>query len=321
MVDLLLPAATALQSGGHVVFPTETVYGLCCNPFDEVAIRGIYEIKGRSFRNPLTLHISESRYTEAYVMGFDREAVRRLTSEFWPGPLTIVLPKSDNVPISLTGGLPTVGLRCPSDEVAKVFIDMCGGAVAGTSANLSGNLASTQFGDLEEELSGRVDYILSADFVGGLESTVLDMSDGVKILRPGLISAEMIGEVLGFPAEICYDQIPTAETKKYALRAQLFLYDSKQLLEAIERHKGKKLGVVILKSDEAKANEADLREGYLLEQIEVECVERDRYAFLLYDILHRLDRTGVDVILAPRVEKRGIGAAIMHRLEKSAGLI
>lgn len=323
MVDLLLPAVLCLKQGGHVVFPTETVYGLCCDPTNEEAIQELYAIKGRSFQNPLTLHISGVQHLSSLVEGFEREEVQRLASVFWPGPLTLVLPKTKQVSDSLTGSLPTVGLRYPSDAVATAFIQACGGVVAGTSANLSGGLAFTSHEDLKNDLVGRVDFILSADDIGGLESTVLDLSEGAKILRPGMVPSELIEKVLGHAVEVCYAQSPTAEAKKYALKASLKLYDATDRVEMLALCSGKKLGVLVL--TEGCKNEdwngKDLQRAFGFADLVVEFVERQRYAFDLYDALHRLDQKGVDVILAPRVEKSGVGAAIMHRLEKSAGMI
>lgn len=321
MVDLLLPAVHSIRRGGLVVFPTETVYGLCCDPMNEASVRALYEVKGRDFRNPLTLHLSSTAGVEQYVQGLEREEVRKLVSVFWPGPLTLVLPKTTAVSDVLTGGLSTVGLRYPSDSVAQTFIDACGGVVAGTSANLSGNLAITHSTDLEQSLIGKVDYILSADFVGGLESTVLDLSNGAKILRPGLISTEMIEDVLGYSVEMAYTHSPMAEAKKYAVCATLQLYEKSSLERVLKTCRGHSVGVLVLEGEIPNLDWDLAGRDYELTGLIVNKIDIRKYASALYDVIHSFERQGVEIILAPKVEKTGVGAAIMHRLEKSAGLI
>lgn len=321
MVDLLLPAVSGWKRGGHVVFPTETVYGLCCDPVNETAIRELYEIKGRDFRNPLTLHLSSAVGAKRYVQGFDREEVQKLISVFWPGPLTLVLPKTVAVSDLLTGGLSTVGLRYPSDLVAQTFIDACGGVVAGTSANLSGNMAITHYEDLEQTLVGKVDYILSADFIGGLESTVLDLSCGAKILRPGLVSSEMIEGVLGYSVEKAYTYSPVADARKYAVSATLKLFDRSDLLDVLKTCSGHSVGVLVLEGELPTLDWDLVKQKYELTDLFYTSVMKQNYASVLYDVIHSFERRGIEIILAPKVEQTGVGAAIMHRLEKSAGLI
>ena len=196
-------AASIIQNGGIVAFPTETVYGLGGDALNPESSAKIYEAKGRPSDNPLIVHIADIDKLPAIVSDIPEEA-KILADRFWPGPLTIILGKSDIVPYKTTGGLDTVAVRYPSDPVAQAFIRASGGYIAAPSANLSGKPSPTVGKYVIQDLDGRVDMIITGDdSVIGLESTIVDMtSDKPMILRPGFITYEELKEVI---PEVCMD--------------------------------------------------------------------------------------------------------------------
>lgn len=193
----------ALRTGGIVAFPTETVYGIAVAADREDAIEAVFRLKERDRGKPLTLHISNVSAVDSFVnwesvSERDRQVYLKLIEQFWPGPLSVILPKKRSVPNLLTGGFPTIAFRFPSHPVSLAFIDSCGGAVAGTSANVSGNFSCTTGKAVYEELGGKIDYILEADQgIFGMESTIVSIADGVNVLRHGAIGIPMIASVLG----------------------------------------------------------------------------------------------------------------------------
>ena len=191
-------AARILRAGGLVAFPTETVYGLGANGLDANACKRIYEAKGRPSDNPLILTIGD--ISGLYpIVGRVTENAEKIIDAFWPGPITLVLPKADCVPMEVTGGLDTVAVRFPSNTVARELIKTAGIPVAAPSANSSGKPSPTRASHVEFDLNGKIDMIIDggpADW--GLESTILDVSvDRPVLLRPGAVTKEMIEEIVG----------------------------------------------------------------------------------------------------------------------------
>ncbi len=194
--DVIERAARILQNGGLVVFPTETVYGLGGNATDEEAARAIYAAKGRPSDNPLIIHVADPADAEPYAVTCD--AYYRLARHFMPGPLTVILPKKDTIPLSVTGGLDSVAVRCPAHPVARALIRAAGVPVAAPSANRSGRPSPTCAAHAAEDLCGRVDMILDGgDCEVGLESTIVKLeSDGGVLLRPGAVTPDDLRAVL-----------------------------------------------------------------------------------------------------------------------------
>lgn len=194
--------AEAIKEGKLVIFPTETVYGIGANAIDEEAVRNIYIAKGRASDNPLIAHISDIKMLDDLVLEVG-EIERKLIKKFWPGPLTIVFNKKPIVPDIITGGLDTVAVRMPSNEIAHKLIEYSNCPIAAPSANISGKPSGTQIEDIIEELDGKVEYIIDNGKVDiGVESTVIRVVDNVvHILRPGKITPEDIEE-LGIPVYI-----------------------------------------------------------------------------------------------------------------------
>lgn len=232
----LKEAAGILRSGGLVAFPTETVYGLGSNALDEDAARKIYAAKGRPSDNPLIAHVSCVEEVEPLVKEIP-EAGRKLMEAFWPGPLTMIFPKSEKVPYGTTGGLDTVAIRMPDDPVANRLIALAGVPVAAPSANTSGRPSPTTADHVWQDMNGRIDMIIDGGPVGiGVESTIVDVSSAVPaVLRPGAITMEMLEEVLG---EVSVDpailgplsadvrpKAPGMKYKHYAPKADLTLVE------------------------------------------------------------------------------------------------
>ena len=234
-------AAEILKGGGLVAFPTETVYGLGGNGLDKEAAKKIYAAKGRPSDNPLILHVSSIEEVYPLVKALPEKA-KKLMEAFWPGPLTLVLPKSDIVPKESTGGLETVALRSPENALTLDLIRACGFPIAGPSANLSGRPSPTEASHVFEDLGGRIEGILEDGAVGiGVESTIVDLSeDCPTLLRPGAITPEELEELLG--EKIAIDptllgkgmtegftpKAPGMKYRHYAPKAEMLLFKKKE---------------------------------------------------------------------------------------------
>lgn len=234
-------AAEILKGGGLVAFPTETVYGLGGNGLDKEAAKKIYAAKGRPSDNPLILHVSSIEEVYPLVKALPEKA-KKLMEAFWPGPLTLVLPKSDIVPKESTGGLETVALRSPENALTLDLIRACGFPIAGPSANLSGRPSPTEASHVFEDLGGRIEGILEDGAVGiGVESTIVDLSENCPtLLRPGAITIEDLEEVLGEKvaidptllgksmAEGFTPKAPGMKYRHYAPKAEMILFKKKE---------------------------------------------------------------------------------------------
>lgn len=232
-------ASKILKSGGLVAFPTETVYGLGADALDINAARKVYEAKGRPSDNPLIVHIADVNDLYKLSRNVTEEALK-LADKFWPGPLTMILKKSDIVPDGITGGLDTVAIRMPSHSTARKLIQKSGVYIAAPSANTSGRPSPTKAEHVIEDLSSKIDMIIKDDTVEiGIESTIVDLSeDKPVILRPGYITKTMLEEVLG---EVETDRAiiegvssglvpkaPGMKYKHYAPKAQLTIVEGEQ---------------------------------------------------------------------------------------------
>jgi L-threonylcarbamoyladenylate synthase len=193
-------AARCLRAGGLVAFPTETVYGLGADAANAAAIARLYQAKGRPAFNPLIAHVGDLQAANT-IARFDAEA-RALAEAFWPGPLTLVLPKAQNCPVAelATAGLDTVAIRIPAHPVARALLRAFGGAVVAPSANLSGHVSPTTAAHVRSDLAGRIDMIVDGGAVQvGVESTIVGCFDAPMLLRPGGLPREAIERVLGRP--------------------------------------------------------------------------------------------------------------------------
>lgn len=347
LIEALQPAIDVLKSGGTVVIPTETVYGLAADALSENAVGKIYEAKGRPSDNPLIIHISDRTMLDTLVVGVS-EIAEKLMEAFWPGPLTLIFNKRKAVPLKTTGGLNTVAVRMPSHEVARLLIEVSRVPIAAPSANLSGKPSPTEPKHVIEDMMGRVDCIISAGVSEvGLESTVVDITGEVPmILRPGAITREMIVEVVGTceldPAlgERSENQVARAPGMKYRHYApeanvSVLTGDTMRVIErmlgAIESHikEKKKLACLLFEEDYtvlkhlllSKKNNLDFEEGlknYVVFFIEGSKRNPEIFAKQLFRDLRKCDETACVDVLVHGIEEIGIGDAIMNRLKKSA---
>ena len=189
-------AANTLRGGGVVAFPTETVYGLGCDTFNVTAIQHVYDLKGRPKNNPTIAHVLEPSWALKLTPKWDDQC-EALTETFWPGPLTLVLPKSDSVPKEACGGRDTIAIRCPKHEIANELLAAFGGPISAPSANKSGYISPTTAEHVEWEFGGDVLVLNGGQCSGGIESTVLSLIGEPAILRPGTVSQKEIEAVIG----------------------------------------------------------------------------------------------------------------------------
>lgn len=326
----LAEAGEILRRGGLVAFPTETVYGLGGDALNRESSRKIYAAKGRPSDNPLIVHICRLEDMEAIVEEVTSRT-RAVAEAFWPGPLTLILPKSEKVPYETTGGLDTVAVRLPSHPVARELIDCAGGYVAAPSANLSGKPSPTVAKYVIQDMDGRIDAIIDGGEVGiGLESTIIDMTvEPPQILRPGYITREMLEQVLGqveIDATILSNesgQAPKAPGMKYRHYApqgemcivagaedRVVAYINEQIRQDMTR--GERVGVIC--TDETAA----AYEGAVVKTAGAR-QDEESIARHLYSILREFDDEQVTRIYSEDFAPDGLGQAIMNRLLKAAG--
>ena len=323
-------AGEVIRRGGLVAFPTETVYGLGGDALNPESSKKIYAAKGRPSDNPLIVHIADIKDLELITDGVS-EAALKLAKAYWPGPLTMIMNKSDKVPLETTGGLGTVAIRMPNNKIALELIKTSGGYIAAPSANTSGRPSPTVARYCVEDLGGKIEMIIDGGQVGiGLESTIVDLTSEVPmILRPGYITADMIEKVLG---EVTIDKTiidsssnlkpkaPGMKYKHYAPKGNLTIVSGPQdkVVEYINgetkkaMEEGKRTGVIgtdsttsLYKADTVKSlgNREDEK----------------TIAHELFKALREFDDEGIDVMFSESFDDSGIGQAIMNRLLKAAG--
>lgn len=314
-------AAEALRAGRLVAFPTETVYGLGANALDAGAVARIFKAKGRSPKNPLIVHVADAPSAAQLVAEWS-EAAEKLAHRFWPGPLTLVLPKREVIPDIVTAGGQTVALRVPAHPVALALIRRAGVPVAAPSANRSSHISPTRAEHVLRDLGGRIEMVLdSGPTMGGLESTVLDLSAApARLLRPGLITPSQIEEVIGPIAlerraggrEEAALRSPGMLPRHYAPRAPLECAPDGGRSRVWELcRQGKKVGWVAFGAEDAEA---------LPNLIKVEMPTDPRaYSRRLYAVLHALDEAGVERIVAALPPDTEEWLAVRDRLRRASG--
>lgn len=329
-MDIINAAGQILKQGGLVAFPTETVYGLGANALDEEAARKTYAAKGRPSDNPLIVHIASLEDLYPITKKVPEKAVA-LAEKFWPGPLTMIFEKSELVPHGTTGGLETVAVRMPDNEVALALIRAGGGYVSGPSANKSGRPSPTMARHVLDDLEGRIDMILDGGPVHiGVESTIVDMTvEPPMILRPGAVTKEMLEETVG---EVTVDHtILTADAKTpakapgmkyrhYAPRAEMTVVegplekvvDKIGELAAARENEGHRVGIIATQETMGRYDHEN-----------VKCIgtreDESTVAANLYAILREFDDDGTEYIYSEAFASDGIGSAVMNRLLKAAG--
>lgn len=324
-------AGRLIAAGELVAFPTETVYGLGGDALDPEASKKIYAAKGRPSDNPLIVHIAD--FEDMYRVGINiPDQAKKLSDAFWPGPLTMIVEKSEAVPDATTGGMDTVAVRMPNHPIALELIRQSGCLIAAPSANTSGRPSPTEAAHVAEDLDGKIAMIIDGGAVGiGIESTIIDLTeDTPMVLRPGYITPQMLSEVLGQevvidPGIIAADdtrkpKAPGMKYKHYAPKADMIIVDGKQQavvdkINALVKEKqaaGDKVAVIATE---------ETKDSYAADVIL--CMgsksDEDAIARHLYKILRECDELAVSAIYSESFATPRIGQAIMNRMLKAAG--
>jgi L-threonylcarbamoyladenylate synthase len=312
-------AAEIIRRGGVVAFPTETVYGLGADAFNPAACARVFAIKRRPRFDPLIVHVAAIEDATRGIGGravcavFDTRA-ERLAAAFWPGPLTLVLPKTDAVPGIVTAGLPNVAIRVPEHHVARALLSAAGCPIAAPSANPFGYISPTLASHVAEQIGDAADLILDGGpCARGLESTIVDLSsDTAALLRPGAIPVERIERLIGllvWPSTP--GGAPTAPGQlesHYAPRVPVVLLDGPAPPAPTPRAALLAFGTP----------PADVAATYAGVELLSASQNLDEAATRLFACLHRLDAAGYDTIYADRVPAEGLGVAILDRLSRAA---
>ena len=324
---LLKEAGVLLRSGSLVAFPTETVYGLGANALDADAVAGIFQAKGRPQDNPLIIHLSDRTQLEHYVREVPAAALS-LMDKFWPGPLTLIFPRSARVPDVVTGGLDTVAVRVPAHPIARALIAAAGVPLAAPSANVSGRPSPTEAAHVLADLEGRIPLVIDGGPANiGLESTVVSLlTSPPTLLRPGGITREQLEEILGelqdhkvvgqVDAELQEVPSPGMKYRHYAPQARVILVEGPAELVTAKMNevaaelqaKGNSVGVILTNGAIASRGIKVRNLGGSPEEV----------AYDLFRSFREFDQENVDVILVEGVSGAGLGLAIMNRIRKAA---
>ena len=327
---LLHEPARIIREGGTVAFPTETVYGLGANALIKSAVDDIFKAKGRPNDNPLIVHISDADQVNELVSEIPENA-KILMDKFWPGPLTIIMKKSDIVPENVTAGLDTVGIRFPENAVCRAFLRIAGVPVAAPSANTSGKPSPTMAEHVISDLDGKIDAVIDGGSCRfGLESTIVDVSGDVPmLLRPGSVTVEQLRSALGRvdidpavmskPKPGLIAKAPGMKYKHYSPNAEVYAvlgdsdFVSDYINKEIMRFKaaGKRVGAMVYSETLPKIKNADILKN-------LGGTKEGAAAELFFD-LRDFDRLGADVVFAEGTSNEGVGLAVSNRLNKAAG--
>jgi L-threonylcarbamoyladenylate synthase len=315
---MISQAADVLRNGGLVAFPTETVYGLGADAFNEQAVDKVFIAKGRPNDNPLIVHIADSSRLRDVCAEIPPKA-KRLAEKFMPGPLTLVLKAREEVPANVRAHLDTVAVRVPNHSVARALIRELGRGVVGPSANQSGRPSPTTAQHVIDDLAGRIDMVLDAGPTTiGLESTVLDVtSDPPAILRHGGLSQEEIEKFLG-PVQSggtpdALRRSPGTRYRHYAPKAEVVVVnrgDAESFKRAAAEHKGMRLACIVHTPAMIKIAQKNIEETMAFAE--------DSYARNIFAALRMLDMNDVEVIIVEAVDDTGLGRAVMDRLKRAA---
>ena len=313
--EILAKAADLLRAGRLVAFPTETVYGLGANALDADAVARIFEAKGRPSYNPIIVHVSDVEAVGQVAREWSDRA-HALAAKFWPGPMTLVLPRRDVVPDIVTAGLDSVAVRVPAHPVARALLAVAKLPIAAPSANRSTELSPTTGRHVEKSLGDAVDLILDAGPTRvGIESTVIDLTaDLPTILRPGTISAPDIERVVGPVALGAHIEgtaarpSPGMMDRHYAPRSRLVVAGAKDVRSALaeERASGAEVGAMVLTADV---------DGSAVVQMPLDPLA---YAAMLYAALHSLDDAGFEVVVIEDVPDAPEWRGVRDRIERAS---
>ncbi len=319
----LIEAADIIKNGGLVAIPTETVYGLAADGLNKKAIRKIFEAKNRPMDNPLILHISRIDEIHRLIKEIDKKHLEIL-SKLWPGPLTVILKKSEIIPDEISAGLDTVAIRMPRLDITRAFIYLCGTPLAAPSANLSTKPSPTNAQDVFEDMDGRIDAIIDGGASDiGIESTVLDLSQDIpKILRPGFYTKEYLeqyfekieidnailkeGEVPKSPGQKYKHYAPNAKVIVLMGDDDSFRKEVKNILSS-----QKNVGIMTFDNDRDQYDNENII--YMGSKNNLSTMAK-----ILFKSFRKMDENGVELIVVRGVEEKGLGLSIMNRLKKAA---
>lgn len=317
-------AARILKDGGLVGIPTETVYGLAANALNGAAVAKIFAAKGRPMDNPLIVHISDISQLDRLVRQVP-ESAKKLAERFWPGPLTMIMPKSDIIPDEVSAGLPTVAIRFPSHPVARALIDAAGLPLAAPSANLSGHPSPTTAAHVMNDLRGKIEAVLDGGACGvGVESTVITLATNPpRLLRPGGITLEQLRDVLGTVemdsavlnplAEGARAASPGMKYKHYSHKANVIILDGSFFAykNYVNQHNNEGTAALCYNGEDKELDVPAVCYGS-----ESDCGEQARE---LFDALRKLDEMNAKTVYARCPEPKGVGLAVYNRLIRAAG--
>jgi L-threonylcarbamoyladenylate synthase len=314
-------AADLLRAGEVVALPTETVYGLAANALDEKAVAKIYEVKGRPAHNPIIVHVASNEMARDCVKDFP-ELAEKLSKSFWPGPLTLVLPRAEKIPDVVTAGGETVGIRWPSHPFMQAVIRECGFPLAAPSANLSNQISPTNAEHVRAQLGGKISLIVDGgQSQVGIESTVLDLTvTPPRILRPGMIHAESLAAV-GLPIANC--QLPIEENalkspgqlkKHYSPKAKLVVTDWENDGALATQIRNWQLAI----ENVHVIAHTKIPGGFAPENVSVIPHDAEAFARALYAELHRCDAAGAQLIVVEAPPDSPEWSGIADRLRRAA---
>ncbi len=327
----LKQAAKLLKNNQVVAFPTETVYGLGANAYSKKAVEKIFAAKKRPADNPLIIHLAEKKDVKQIIKGDLDKQAKKLMAEFWPGPLTLILPKNDKIPQIATGGLDTIAVRIPDHSLARQLISLTSLPIAAPSANLSGRPSPTMAKHVIDDLAGRIAGIIKGEqSLIGLESTVLDLSKETPVLlRPGAITYEQLVDVLGVVKVDENIGLKVGKTVKKALAPGMKYRHYSPLAEVVlvEGDKNKIAAIInqlIKDSSIDNIGVMSTKENknlYKNAEVKVMGSRKDLITIgnNIFKLLREFDEIGVDLIYIEGLNRKGIGLAIMNRLKKAAG--
>jgi L-threonylcarbamoyladenylate synthase len=313
IVKDVVVAKAALEAGELVAIPTETVYGLAANGTSPSALKKIFEAKGRPINNPLILHFKDTESLAPFVAKM-RDDIKVLASHFWPGPLTLLLPKSEKVPEIVTAGSNQVAVRVPKHPVTLALLQLLDFPLAAPSANPSGYISPTQPEHVEKQLGEKIQWILDGGPChSGIESTILGWENDFPIIyRKGVITAEQIGEVLGkipeFKKTTDVLEAPGMSSSHYAPNTKTLVVH--EVKDAVSKYAGKKIGLIVF----AEKTGLSVKKEIVLSPK----ASLHEMAQKLYASMHQLDEMGLDLIIIEKAPEEGIGKAINDRLQRSA---
>ncbi len=316
-------AAEKIKDGGLVAFPTETVYGLGADSMNPKAVAKIFEAKRRPMEDPLIVHIAQKKDLYKLAENIPDTALK-LADEFWPGPLTLVLKKSENIPDIVTAGLDTVAIRIPDNKIALALIKFSETPIAAPSANLFGRPSPTTAQHVLDDLNGKIDVVIDGGETSvGLESTILDLTQNPPvILRPGGVNVEELDKVIKGIKIYKQDKIlsPGMYPRHYSPKAKVMLVEGngdiqvEKVKNLASRFNLQKLSVGIL----AKEEHSDNYRGFNVKTIGPK-KDLTLCAANLFSVLREFDKEGINIIIAESVNEEGLGIAIMDRLRKAQG--